>query len=85
LKSDAPPLPVDPQQQTCRVCARPDKFDFTIPQDVWERVVPARYVTGVVCLYCFDDFAELAGVPYAASLREIWFAGRRDALHFKAA
>ena len=34
------PYKVDPQQQTCKVCGRPDKFNFHVPDAVWEWIVP---------------------------------------------
>src|SRR3990167_10679689 len=63
------------QQQTCKVCGRSDKFDFSLPDAVWAAAVPAEYRSRVVCLYCFDEFAAQAGVAYGASPREGYFAG----------
>jgi hypothetical protein len=37
----------------------------------------------VVCLACFDGFANERGVAYATSLSELCFAGERAALLFK--
>lgn len=62
-------------RQTCRLCGRPDKFNFHVPDDVWRAAVPAPYVDGVVCLFCFDALAEIRCVAYAHSLKELWFAG----------
>jgi hypothetical protein len=39
------------------------------------RRLPAVLRNGVVCLGCFDDSVERRDVPYAASLRSLWFAG----------
>lgn len=68
--------PARAMQQSCKVCLRPDKFDFHVPDDIWERVVPPEYRDRVVCLYCFDEFAAARGIKYAASLRRLYFAGR---------
>ena len=62
-------------RQTCRLCSRPDKFDFTVPDAVWSAVVPPPFSEGVVCLFCFDALAEMRGVTYADDLTELWFAG----------
>lgn len=70
------------RQQTCKVCKRPDKFDFDLPDDVWAEVVPHAYRNRVVCLACFDEFAREAGVEYAAHLRALYFAGDRAAFAF---
>jgi len=70
-------------QQTCRVCGRPDKFDFHVPDSLWAVVVPAEYRNRVVCLYCFDEFAHQQGVEYAAGLRTLYFAGKQASLEFR--
>lgn len=62
-------------QQTCKVCGRIDKFDFHVPDEIWTRVVPLVYINKVVCLSCFDDFAQRVGVKYADSLQRLYFAG----------
>jgi hypothetical protein len=56
------------------MCERPDKLNFHVPDDIWQRVVP-RAINGPVCLFCFDALAEARGVDYARSVGEIWFAG----------
>lgn len=63
------------QRQTCKACGLPDKFDFTVPDEIWLAVVPERLQNLVVCLGCFDDFARDKGVDYATSLRAVYFAG----------
>lgn len=71
-------------QQTCKVCGRPDKFNFDVPDDIWRAVVPLEYRTKVVCLCCFDDFASRKKVDYATSLHTLYFAGNRACLEFQA-
>jgi len=70
-------------QQTCKVCHRPDKFDFYVPDEIWQAVVPKEYRNRVVCLGCFDDFAAARQVDYATHLAAapLWFAG--DAATFE--
>jgi hypothetical protein len=75
--------PDSSQRQTCKACWRPDKFDFHVPDDVWNRVVPAHLRDHVVCLYCFDEFAREAGEPYADSVKALYFAGDRGVLTFE--
>ena len=73
----------DHQQQRCKSCGRPDKFDFHVPDGVWKAVVPQRLRHLVVCLSCFDDFALEKGVRYATHVSDVCFAGRRATLMFK--
>jgi hypothetical protein len=70
------------QRQTCKVCGYPDKFDFHVPDGVWQKVVPAEFHNRVVCLSCFDDFAHDRGVSYGSDLQTLFFAGRAAALVF---
>ena len=65
-------------RQRCKVCGCRDKFDYHVPDALWEAVVPQRYQGRVVCLACFDDFAARKGIPYAPSLSEIHFAGDQE-------
>lgn len=66
-----------PQQQSCKACGRPEKFDFVVPDSVWFSVVPQPLSNQAVCLYCFDEFAREAGVDYARSVSAVYFAGTR--------
>ncbi len=64
------------------MCGRPDKFDFHVSDKVWCSVVPEQFQNRVVCLYCFDEFAEERDIRYAAHLSKLYFAGRRATFHF---
>lgn len=71
------------QHQTCKGCGNRDKFDFHVPDHIWEAVVPTHLRTRVVCLACFDDFAGLRGIEYAAHVSALYFAGDGAALEFR--
>jgi hypothetical protein len=72
-----------PMRQTCKACGRQDKFDFSVPDDVWASVVRPELVNRVVCLACFDEFAREKGVDYAGALTTLFFAGDRAVFVFK--
>jgi hypothetical protein len=72
------------QQQRCKVCGLADKFDFHVLDEIWERVVPARYRNRVVCLACFDEFAFEKKIDYSSSLNLLYFAGERVVFKFQA-
>lgn len=57
--------------QRCKVCGCRDRFNFTVSDEVWERVVPEPFRSRVVCLGCFDAFASQRGVRYASELNSI--------------
>ena len=69
-------------QQTCKVCGRPDKFDFHVPDTIWLVVVGEQYSNRVVCLPCFDTLAHAKGIDYARSLQALYFAGERACFGF---
>lgn len=73
------------ERQTCKCCGRPDKFDFYVPDELWEQIVPADLRNRVVCLYCFDDFAAEAGINYADHLHCLYFAGDQATFIFQTA
>jgi hypothetical protein len=70
-------------RQTCKACGRPDKFDFTVPDEVWSAAVPEALQNRVVCLFCFDELARQRNVDYAASLSALHFAGDAAAIEFQ--
>jgi hypothetical protein len=72
-----------PQAQTCKVCGHADKFNFDVPDEIWQVVVPEELQNRVVCLSCFDDFAYRKGVPYAHALRLLCFAGDQATFEFQ--
>jgi hypothetical protein len=67
------------------MCGFPDKFDFSVPDEVWAAVVPPRLLNRVVCLFCFDEFARQRNVAYARHIRELWFAGDKAVLRLTVA
>ena len=76
----------DCHQQTCKVCWRPDKFDFQVPDSIWKAIVPQKFQGHVVCFYCFDEFARLKGIEYHTHLKnELYFAGKQATFIFKVA
>ncbi|MGH7930582.1 MAG: hypothetical protein ACREQV_22660 [Candidatus Binatia bacterium] len=75
--------PEKSQRQTCKICECSDKFDFHVSDDLWEKVVPARYRKNVVCLDCFDDLAFHKKIDYAGSIDVLHFAGDRAVFRFR--
>lgn len=72
-------------RQTCKVCGRPDKFNFHVPEKIWEAVVPPPYRNRVVCLCCFDDFARNKNINYSGVILELFFAGDQATFRFDTA
>jgi hypothetical protein len=71
------------KRQRCRVCSCEDKFNFSVPDDVWQEVVPPQYQNKVVCLPCFDEFARKQNVDYSESIEVLYFAGRQASFKFQ--
>ncbi len=70
-------------QQTCKVCGRPDKFDFNVPDGIWLSTVPKKFQTKVVCLACFDTFAHSRGIDYVQAIDTLYFTGKQAVFEFK--
>lgn len=70
------------QQQTCKVCGHPDKFNYNVPDIIWEAIVPYEFQNRVVCLACFDKFAYQKGINYACHLHTLYFAGDMASFRF---
>jgi hypothetical protein len=73
----------DSARQTCKICGRPDKFDFHIRDDLWKKIVPVRYQNKVVCLVCFDEFALKKRIDYSDCLEVLYFAGDQATFKFQ--
>lgn len=73
------------QRQRCKVCWNADGFNFHVPDEVWRAVVPPELQQLVVCLRCFDDFAQEKGVDYGGHLQTLYFAGGQVAFEFRRA
>ena len=70
-------------RQRCRVCKCEDKFNFYVPDEVWQEIVPPEYQNKVVCLPCFDEFARKQNVDYSGSIEVLYFAGRQASFKFQ--
>ena len=71
------------KQQKCKMCGQSDKFDYHVPDNIWNDIVPRELRKKVVCLSCFDELAKEKGVIYAGFLHELHFAGSQASLVFR--
>ena len=71
-------------RRICGACGRPDQFQYRVPDEIWERVVPRTLKNRTVCLVCFDDFAAMRRINYATRLKmSLRFAGDAAILDFE--
>ena len=71
------------KQQTCKVCGRSDKFNYNVPDELWKKVVPAKYHNKVVCLECFDQLAFKKNIDYSNCINTLYFAGDQATFTFQ--
>lgn len=71
------------KRQKCAVCGCQEKFNFHVPDAIWEKAVPRKYRNRVICLSCFDDFARENDVDYSDSINDLLFAGEKAAVEFE--
>ena len=76
-------LQQETQRQTCKACRCADKFNYYVPDSLWEEIVPKQLQEGAVCLECFDKFASERGIKYADALGSVYFAGEKAAMELK--
>lgn len=51
-------------RERCKCCQRYNPVGFKVDDVVWDEVVPAEFVTSVLCIMCFDQFATEVGVAW---------------------
>jgi hypothetical protein len=73
----------DTGRQTCKVCGRPDKFDYHVSDEIWGAVVPPPFQNRVVCLFCFDGFAYERNIKYSIGIDTLYFAGDQATFIFQ--
>jgi hypothetical protein len=71
------------RRQRCSVCKCVDKFNFNVPDKIWEEIVPSEHRNKVVCLDCFDDLARKQNVDYSDSIETLYFAGNQATFKFQ--
>lgn len=71
------------KRQKCSVCGCHEKFNFHVPDEIWEKVIPKKYRNRVICLSCFDNFAREKDVDYSESITDLIFAGDKAAVKFE--
>jgi len=67
----------------CKACGRITHFNFHVPDNIWELVVPKIHQNYVVCLECFDRYAKEVNVDYSNCIEDLYFAGDRAIYIFR--
>lgn len=70
-------------RQTCKHCGCEDFFNYNVPDDLWQSVVPESLRKRVVCLKCFDRLAKQKDVSYAHAIDRVYFAGEKATFEFE--
>lgn len=47
-----------PTRMTCSICGNVHKFDFEVPNEMWQEVIIERFQKSPVCLECFTTRAD---------------------------
>ena len=59
----------------CSICGDKTVFDYTVDDEVWNRIVPKDQRLGVICLTCFDQMTTDKGIDLFECLRLVQFVG----------
>ena len=59
-------MPIDWEYEWCRMCERPNKIGFTVPDEDWKKIVPDEMKdgNGVLCYNCFETLSHQKGIPF---------------------
>lgn len=63
------------RRETCKRCWRENVVGFSVPNEMWRAVVPARHMTNVLCLSCFDLYATRRGIDWTGGCEFYAVAG----------
>lgn len=45
-------------REICKACWKINRVGFSVPDEIWDAVVPTRLRDSVLCLDCFTRFAD---------------------------
>jgi hypothetical protein len=51
-----------PTREICKLCSSVNPVGFSVPDDIWQAVVPIGYRQNVVCLTCFTRIGDSKNV-----------------------
>lgn len=69
--------------QKCKNCGNVDGINFNVSDNLWQLVIPKKIQNKVVCLHCFDKFANNKSIDYRKSIQIIYFAGIKFGFKFR--
>lgn len=64
IAADSDSLPVGVSREICRICYQVNAVGFSVPDDVWQSVVPPALQNYVLCLACFTRLADQKLIPW---------------------
>jgi len=67
----------------CSICGIENiQFDYSVNNDLWQKVVPKEYILSVVCLPCLDKLAKKAGLNIGDHIETLQFIGINETIEF---
>lgn len=67
------------RRETCKRCWRENPIGFSVPDEMWRAVVPARHIDNVLCPVCFDRYATKRGIDWTGQCEFFAVAGATSA------
>lgn len=53
---------MSPEFETCQNCGKPVGLVWAAPDDLWAKVSGFPDEGGILCILCFDEFADRKGI-----------------------
>lgn len=64
----------------CSICGNHTNFDYTINDNIWEKIVPAEIKQDVVCLDCLDKLLKNNGLLLSHCLEKVQYTAKGETI-----
>ena len=56
-------------REICKICWHVNPVGFSVPDAVWEAVVPLQFRSNVLCILCFARLADEKLIPWDEDIK----------------
>lgn len=56
-------------REICKACNQPNPVGFTVPDQIWEMVVPRHLSTSILCIACFARLGDEKFVQWETEIQ----------------
>ncbi len=56
--------------EQCQICGKKYETVYSVPNEIWERIIPKEGEAGLLCIECADMSADVLGIKLYWSAKE---------------